>query len=222
MQAFENFITAAKSGGGEDMQGNMAGLGAIGFQPTTGLVPAFPVATSQPENPIQARAALGFLLSDRGDFFREFILDEVSSRVTAVHNDLRSSRCSWCSDLLSAGKFTFRKFKCFLLIPLVFSGVDCESHRRSFKGAIATNCWIFWDQKSDPSFWYGSCQVQCVASYNHRGGQDHLEQCREGCQILNSWDSKSNSEWGMHAKLLALFFFSRKRKNIHFVFFLAR
>jgi hypothetical protein len=26
----------------------------------------------------------------------------------------------------------------------------------------------------------------------------------------------------MHAKLLALFFFSRKRKNIHFVFFLAR
>ena len=98
MQAFENFITAAKSGGGEDMKGNMAGLGAIGFQPSTGLVPAFPMAISQPENPIQARAALGFLLSDKGDFFREFILDEVSSHVTTVEDDLRSSHCTWCSN----------------------------------------------------------------------------------------------------------------------------
>jgi aarF domain-containing kinase len=96
MQAFENFISAAKSGGGEDMKGNMAELGAIGFQPSTGLVPSFPMATSQPENPVQARAALGFLLSDRGDFFREFILDEVSSHVTTVGKDLTSSHCTKC------------------------------------------------------------------------------------------------------------------------------
>lgn len=94
MQAFENFISAAKSGGGEDMKGNMAELGAIGFQPSTSLVPAFPMAISQPENPIKARAALSFLLSDRGDFFREFILDEVSSQVTRANKDLRSTRCS--------------------------------------------------------------------------------------------------------------------------------
>ncbi|KAM0920451.1 hypothetical protein ACQ4PT_007507 [Festuca glaucescens] len=80
-------VLEAKSGGGEDMQGNMAGLGAIGFQPTTGLVPAFPVATSQPENPVQARAALGFLLSARGDFFREFILDEIVKAIDAVSRE---------------------------------------------------------------------------------------------------------------------------------------
>ncbi|VAI51425.1 unnamed protein product [Triticum turgidum subsp. durum] len=87
MQAFENFISAAKSGGGEDMKGNMAELGAIGFQPNTSLVPAFPMAISQPENPIKARAALSFLLSDRGDFFREFILDEIVKAIDAVSRE---------------------------------------------------------------------------------------------------------------------------------------
>ncbi|KAF7086929.1 hypothetical protein CFC21_090172 [Triticum aestivum] len=87
MQAFENFISAAKSGGGEDMKGNMAELGAIGFQPSTSLVPAFPMAISQPENPIKARAALSFLLSDRGDFFREFILDEIVKAIDAVSRE---------------------------------------------------------------------------------------------------------------------------------------
>lgn len=76
MQAFENFITAAKSGGGEDMNGDMAGLGILGSQ-TSSIVPRFVLNASQSEEPIQTRAALGFLLSDKGSFFREFLLDEV-------------------------------------------------------------------------------------------------------------------------------------------------
>jgi aarF domain-containing kinase len=77
MQAFENFITAAKSGGGEDLKGNMAELGVLQSQPGTSLVPVLPSMVSRSEQPIKARAALAFLLSDKGNFFREFILDEV-------------------------------------------------------------------------------------------------------------------------------------------------
>lgn len=76
MQAFENFITAAKSGGGENMNGYMAELGIIKSQ-TNSIVPWLPVATSQPSQQVQTRAALAFLLSDQGNFFREFLLDEV-------------------------------------------------------------------------------------------------------------------------------------------------
>lgn len=75
MQAFENFITAAKSGGGEEMNGDMAELGILQRSSQN----AFPVllpALSQQE-PVQTRAALAFLLSDKGNFFREFLLDEV-------------------------------------------------------------------------------------------------------------------------------------------------
>ena len=75
MQAFENFITAAKSGGGEAMNGDMAELGILQHSSQN----AFPVllpALSQQE-PVQTRAALAFLLSDKGNFFREFLLDEV-------------------------------------------------------------------------------------------------------------------------------------------------
>lgn len=74
MQAFENFITAAKSGGGEDLNGNMAELGVI---QTSFLASGFPSIISQPQQPIKTRAALAFLLSDKGNFFREFLLDEV-------------------------------------------------------------------------------------------------------------------------------------------------
>lgn len=77
MQAFENFITAAKSGGGEDLNGNMADLGILKSQ-TSYSFPAFPAMLPQPEQPVRTRAALAFLLSDRGNFFREFILDEVN------------------------------------------------------------------------------------------------------------------------------------------------
>lgn len=75
MQAFENFIDAAKSGGGEDMNGRMAELGILGNQ-SNNLLPVF-MGASQTQ-PIQTRAALGFLLSDKGNFFREFLLDEVT------------------------------------------------------------------------------------------------------------------------------------------------
>lgn len=88
MQAFENFITAAKSGGGEDMNGNMAGLGIITNQ-SEYLLPGFQSVMPQPLQPVQTRAALAFLLSDKGNFFREFLLDEVLSRSTEAAFILR-------------------------------------------------------------------------------------------------------------------------------------
>uniref|UniRef100_K4A6S7 ABC1 atypical kinase-like domain-containing protein n=1 Tax=Setaria italica TaxID=4555 RepID=K4A6S7_SETIT len=87
MQAFENFIRAAKSGGGENLKGNMAELADIGAQPSTCLVPIFPMAIAQPEQPVKARAALAFLLSERGNFFREFILDEIVKAIDAVSRE---------------------------------------------------------------------------------------------------------------------------------------
>ncbi|KAJ4955204.1 hypothetical protein NE237_011987 [Protea cynaroides] len=86
MQAFENFITAAKSGGGEDLNGNMAELGLL-QSPTVYMLPGFLPTTSQPEQPIQTRAALAFLLSDKGDFFREFLLDEIVKGIDAVSRE---------------------------------------------------------------------------------------------------------------------------------------
>ncbi|CAA7390619.1 unnamed protein product [Spirodela intermedia] len=86
MQAFENFITAAKSGGGEELNGGMANLG-ISQSPTYLLPPGFPSLSSQPETPIKTRAALSFLLSDKGNFFREFILDEIVKAIDALSRD---------------------------------------------------------------------------------------------------------------------------------------
>ncbi|KAK1309554.1 putative aarF domain-containing protein kinase [Acorus calamus] len=83
MQAFENFITAAKSGGGEELNGDMADLG-ISPGRSNSLLPPFPLITSQSEQPIQTRAALNFLLSDKGNFFREFILDEIVKSIDAL------------------------------------------------------------------------------------------------------------------------------------------
>ncbi|KAJ6822412.1 uncharacterized protein M6B38_389380 [Iris pallida] len=83
MQAFENFISAAKSGGGENLNGNMADLGVL--QGQTGY--PFPVTASQPEQPIRTRAALAFLLSERGNFFREFILDEIVKAIDALSRE---------------------------------------------------------------------------------------------------------------------------------------
>ncbi|GAV84961.1 APH domain-containing protein/ABC1 domain-containing protein [Cephalotus follicularis] len=83
MQAFENFITAAKSGGGESLKGDMAGLGIL--QSQTGYIfPGIVSSASQPQQPIQARAALAFLLSEKGNFFREFLLDEIVKGIDAV------------------------------------------------------------------------------------------------------------------------------------------
>lgn len=83
MQAFENFITAAKSGGGENMNGDMAELGMLKSQ-SGSAVPALPLISSQYVQPVQTRAALGFLLSDKGNFFREFLLDEVCFPVVKI------------------------------------------------------------------------------------------------------------------------------------------
>ncbi|KAH7573075.1 hypothetical protein JRO89_XS03G0063400 [Xanthoceras sorbifolium] len=83
MQAFENFVTAAKSGGGENLNGDMAELGILQSQ-TGYFVPAFMPSTSQQTQPIQTRAALAFLLSEKGNFFREFLLDEIVKGIDAV------------------------------------------------------------------------------------------------------------------------------------------
>ncbi|KAM1574899.1 hypothetical protein ACFX10_031379 [Malus domestica] len=79
MQAFETFITAAKSGGGEELNGEMAELGILQGQ-TESPFPGF-MSNGQP---IQTRTALAFLLSDKGSFFREFLLDEIVKGIDAV------------------------------------------------------------------------------------------------------------------------------------------
>lgn len=86
MQAFENFITAAKSGGGEALSGDMAGLGILQSQ-TGYIIPGYSSSGSQPKQPLQTRAALAFLLSDKGSFFREFLLDEIVKGIDAVTRD---------------------------------------------------------------------------------------------------------------------------------------
>lgn len=79
MQAFESFITAAKSGGGEDLNGDMAELGILQNQ-NNPVFSGFHSNVAEGK-PVQTRAALAFLLSDKGNFFREFLLDEVLSEV---------------------------------------------------------------------------------------------------------------------------------------------
>lgn len=83
MQAFENFITAAKSGGGEGLNGDMAELGILQSQ-TGYIIPVLSSSGSQPTQQIQTRAALAFLLSDKGSLFREFLLDEVIQGPTLI------------------------------------------------------------------------------------------------------------------------------------------
>ncbi|CAL1354437.1 unnamed protein product [Linum trigynum] len=88
MQAFETFITAAKSGGGAELNGDMAGLGIMRTESivsSASFLPAFPLAaTQQTTEPIQTRAALTFLISEKGNFFREFLLDEIVKGIDAV------------------------------------------------------------------------------------------------------------------------------------------
>nr|GMD85491.1 putative unusual protein kinase [Ipomoea batatas]GME03493.1 putative unusual protein kinase [Ipomoea batatas] len=83
MQAFETFITAAKSGGGENLNGRMAELGIIQTQPNY-MLPVLPLAASEGMQPVKTRAALGFLISEKGNFFREFLLDEIVKGIDAV------------------------------------------------------------------------------------------------------------------------------------------
>ncbi|KAG0564360.1 hypothetical protein M758_8G100000 [Ceratodon purpureus] len=80
MEAFETFTVAAKSGGGEEMQGSRAFSGAVaGKSPAAGGTLA-----QQQQGGVQTRAALSFLISDQGEFFREFILDEIVKGIDAV------------------------------------------------------------------------------------------------------------------------------------------
>lgn len=77
MQAFESFIIAAKSGGGEELRGNMADLGNFQNE-RVNIFPSFSSNASELKHkPVQSRAALAFILSEKGSFFREFLLDEV-------------------------------------------------------------------------------------------------------------------------------------------------
>ncbi|KAL6548535.1 hypothetical protein OROGR_008956 [Orobanche gracilis] len=80
MQAFENFIDAANSGGGEKLNGKMAELGIL----TNRTKHPLPDFSGGQAHPIQMRAALGFLLSDKGDYFRGFLLDEIVKGIDAV------------------------------------------------------------------------------------------------------------------------------------------
>ncbi|CAN6460541.1 unnamed protein product [Victoria cruziana] len=84
MQAFENFIDAAKSGGGEGLNGDMAGLGMLQARNVS-----FPVVSASTPEPgqVQTRAALAFLLSEKGNFFREFILDEIVKGIDAISRE---------------------------------------------------------------------------------------------------------------------------------------
>lgn len=95
MQAFETFITAAKSGGGEELSGDMAELGILQGQ-TENALPGF--LSNGP--PVQTRAALAFLLSDKGNFFREFLLDEVLLEVIELMKyhliSFLSFKCKGC------------------------------------------------------------------------------------------------------------------------------
>jgi aarF domain-containing kinase len=79
MEAFETFTVAAKSGGGEEMQGSRAFSGAV-----AGKSPAAGGSLAQrQQGGRQTRAALSFLISEQGEFFREFILDEVFTKILA-------------------------------------------------------------------------------------------------------------------------------------------
>lgn len=83
MQAFENFIVAAKSGGGQNLNGRMAELGILQSQQSSGVWNiSSNTAKSEPQT--QTRVALSFLLSDKGNFFREFLLDEIVKGIDAV------------------------------------------------------------------------------------------------------------------------------------------
>lgn len=88
MEAFETFVTAAKSGGGEDMQGNMASLGLVDLGYSRLLPVTLPAQQDKQQgHQTQTRTALAFLLSQQGEFFREFILDEVVKGIDAISRE---------------------------------------------------------------------------------------------------------------------------------------
>ncbi|CAM6088773.1 unnamed protein product [Calypogeia fissa] len=91
MEAFETFTAAARTGGGSEMQGNMASLGfipAISSSNSLWLQPGPSQNQLKPAvQPGQTRTALLFIFSEQGEFFREFILDEVVKGIDAVSRE---------------------------------------------------------------------------------------------------------------------------------------
>lgn len=87
MEAFETFVMAAKSGGGEHLQGNMASLGLVEAGSSRFLPASLQTQQGKQGQQAQTRAALAFLLSQQGEFFREFILDEVVKGIDAVSRE---------------------------------------------------------------------------------------------------------------------------------------
>eukprot|EP00252_Welwitschia_mirabilis_P024546 TRINITY_DN7324_c0_g1_i1.p1 TRINITY_DN7324_c0_g1~~TRINITY_DN7324_c0_g1_i1.p1 ORF type:complete len:797 (+),score=157.28 TRINITY_DN7324_c0_g1_i1:88-2478(+) len=85
MEAFENFATAARSGGGEDMLGNMGNLGTLQVQSMQSFLGLND--STLPQQNVQTRAALAFLLSKQGAFFRDFILDEIVKGIDAISRE---------------------------------------------------------------------------------------------------------------------------------------
>lgn len=58
------------------MNGDMDELGLLQRQANISFLRFLP-SESQSKQLVQTRVALGFLLSEKGNFFREFLLDEV-------------------------------------------------------------------------------------------------------------------------------------------------
>ncbi|GAQ84993.1 Predicted unusual protein kinase [Klebsormidium nitens] len=83
MEAFETFTDQAKTGGGQLSGSGMASLGQLLPPAST----ARAVADAQGPPGVQTRAALNFMLSKDGEFFREFILDEVVKGIDAVSRE---------------------------------------------------------------------------------------------------------------------------------------
>lgn len=99
MEAFETFTLAARSGGGQGLEGSMANLGVI---PVSSSASTLGVIQQQQ---VQTRAALAFLFSAEGDFFREFILDEVwhpilNSLLRKLGQDMAGNLANGRADLL--------------------------------------------------------------------------------------------------------------------------
>ncbi|KAL2632941.1 hypothetical protein R1flu_004420 [Riccia fluitans] len=79
LEAFETFAAAAKTGGGDELKGNMASYG---------IIPSYQWPSPAMQNRrVQTRTALLFIFSEQGEFFREFILDEVVKGIDAISRE---------------------------------------------------------------------------------------------------------------------------------------
>ncbi|GLJ04873.1 hypothetical protein SUGI_0005350 [Cryptomeria japonica] len=87
MEAFETFTKAVRSGGGDEIIGNMANLGMLQVNSPLSIQSQLQDPAVQAQEKIQTRAALAFLLSEQGDFFREFILDEIVKGIDAISRE---------------------------------------------------------------------------------------------------------------------------------------